>query len=43
VGARAQRVDVIDRLAALIGPDHPDIGALCQEDRLMPALDPEPC
>jgi tetratricopeptide (TPR) repeat protein len=38
----AERTRVIDRLAERIGADHPDIGTLRGERRLMRALDPQP-
>jgi tetratricopeptide (TPR) repeat protein len=38
----AQRARVIDQLAQRIGADHPDIGTLRGERRLMRALDPQP-
>lgn len=41
-GAAAERDRVIDQLVAILGADHPHIGLLRRERRLMHTLEPQP-
>jgi MinD-like ATPase involved in chromosome partitioning or flagellar assembly len=41
-GALAERQQIIEMLVTLVGPDHPDVGALTGGTRLLRVIDPQP-